>query len=184
MKKTSEKISSGLIFQSTVLSISKQNLRLYLKDTVPKNLQSVCLILIFLQYKKIKVEILRAFTVPGHKQNYLATNSNIHISGIPVNACSSGICTETLLCFDLWTIIAEGTLYSCASVICYVNMLHTDLRWWGNSCFLHCPVNLHVGTSVILSFYQTEILFRRRTARFPQGIYQVSETIWDMLNDS
>lgn len=101
MKKTPKKVSSELTFQSTVLSIPKQNIRQYLKDSLQKNLQSVCLILIFLQYKRIKVEILRAFTMPGNKQNFLAASSNIHTSGTQVNACSSGICTGTLLCFDL-----------------------------------------------------------------------------------
>lgn len=35
------------------------------------------------------------------KQNYLPASSNIHTSGTQVNACFGGICTKTLLCFDL-----------------------------------------------------------------------------------
>lgn len=102
MKKTPKKVFSGLIFQSTVLSIPKQNLRVYLKDSMQKNLQSVCLILIFLQYKKRKDEILRAFTMPGNKRNYLAADSNIRTSGTQVSACFSVLkCTKMLLCFDL-----------------------------------------------------------------------------------
>lgn len=127
MKRIPKKVSSGLLFQTTVLSISKQNLRLSSEDFLQKNLQSICLILILFQYKRIKDEILRAFTMPGSNQNYLAASSNIYTSDTQVNACSSGICTNTLLCFDLWTIIVEGTLYSCTSVICHGNMLHGDL---------------------------------------------------------
>lgn len=116
-----------------VRKIGDLNLWMFLHPNLDilQDLQSIWPDCSYPQSKKMKAEILTAFTMSDNKPNYLATYSNNQTLGTQVNpyldCCSSGTCTNMILRFGLWTIALQGPLHSWIWVICCGNMSHADL---------------------------------------------------------